>query len=327
MKQTDAQAARNPPFHGRWIRPAESDESIDDPFDEVRLESESVDGGAIENVLLGEARRRLVRLARLEREIEDHIRSRWRQAEVEVKESEARSEKERADFDRQARTELREATLRAQKEGRAEGFREGFEKGAEDGRRLGLEQGRLEGTREGRTSGRREEEARLQEEMSHALGALAVATTAFQEKRQPLLEEAQRGVLDLAIEIARKVIQKEIELDTETIIGVVKRAVEQIFRGSDLTLQLHPEDARIVEETLAGNPRWAEDLRQVEVRPSPEIDRGGCRLLSGAGVVDVTVESQLELIGEALNQSLGRAMASCDNSAGEESGIDGGSRP
>jgi hypothetical protein len=84
------------------------------------------------------------------------------------------------------------------------------------------------------------------------------------------------------------------------VLGPVERAIGQIFRGCEAVLQLHPDDIGVVEEAIGRRPRWAEEIENLRVQPTNEVRRGGCRLLSGAGVVDVTLDGQLELIGDAL---------------------------
>ncbi|MBN1442810.1 MAG: hypothetical protein JXA90_08875 [Planctomycetes bacterium] len=280
---------------GRWIRP-------DDPvgFPPAGGALAPGDGDELERLLVGDTRRRLARLALVEREIEDRIRSRWREAEAQIEEREARCLRDLTALESEAEAEAREARVQAQREGRTEGFREGFEKGAAEGRRLGIEKGRLEGLRDGRAQGRREEETRVRREIEKALEALAVSARKLEEERRQLLIDAQGAVVGLAVEIARKILKREVRIEPRCVLGNVEKAVEQIFRGCDVILQLHPEDARIVEAELKENPRWSEDFQSVVVRSSSDVARGGCRLLSGAGVVDLTIESQLELIEDAL---------------------------
>ena len=297
MRKTETEDRRNTARPaGRWIRPVESVERGEGR----ETEDEERESGDFEHLLLTESRLRLAQLAVLEREVEERIRLRWQQSESEMEDREARSAREREDLLARLDAESREVKIQSQRDGRAEGFQEGFEKGKDEGRRLGIEQGRIEGSREGRASARHEETARLQHEVASAVRALSAAAKELDGARSRLLLEARKGVVSLAVGIARKVIKREVQLDPGTILGNVQDAVRQIFKGCSVKLQLHPDDARVVDEALGENPGWAEDLQGLEVKPAVDIDRGGCRLISGVGVVDMTVESQLELIEEAL---------------------------
>jgi flagellar assembly protein FliH len=295
---------------GRWIRPVgrEIPRTGDDlgvPRDGAPSAAfPAVPNSAIEEILAREVEGRLARLLDAEREVEERLKVRVREATAALREREARIRKELADFEREIRVGAEEARMLAQKDGRNDGFREGFEKGADEGRRLGFEQGRIEGLREGKRSGQQSEESRWRRKTSEAVAVLARMAEAVERSKESLLREAQANVVDLAVRIAEKVIDRELRIDPRTTLGSARKAVEQIFRGCHVVLQVHPDDAALVSQVVDQNPRWAEDLAGIEVRPCEDIDRGGCRLLSGSGVIDMTISSQLELIERALRDSI-----------------------
>ncbi|MEM7232639.1 MAG: FliH/SctL family protein [Planctomycetota bacterium] len=241
-----------------------------------------------------------VELARLEREVEERLRSRYREMQVAAQEREDETRRKLRALEIEAGVAARKARDEARTEGRKEGFRAGFAKGAEEGRRLGIEQGRISGTREGRDGAWRDEISRVRPELDSSLSALRNATDAFHEGRRQLLEESRRNVVELATRTAEKIISREVSEHPEVILESVRRAVAQIFRGCEAVLHLHPDDVDLVQSALGASPAWAEDLRDVRLHASTNVTRGGCRLVSGAGVVDVTIESQLELVHDSL---------------------------
>jgi flagellar biosynthesis/type III secretory pathway protein FliH len=84
----------------------------------------------------------------------------------------------------------------------------------------------------------------------------------------------------------------------------VEKAIELIFRGGAVVIQVHPDDALEVKKAIAEEPRWAEGFDSVQVRAATDVGRGGCRLISGAGTVDMTLQTQLELLQSALEGAL-----------------------
>jgi flagellar assembly protein FliH len=275
---------------GRWIKPA----SLEAAAPPSRLAMGSVDD--LGSALLTETRRRVSGLAALERDLEDRIRDRWAQAEGEVRRLFARAEEEVAALRRKADAESKERWLRSEKEGRAAGFREGFARGREEGSKLGLEEGR----RDGEQSGREDATRRVEEDLATAAAALSEATAKVSAEKDRLLGAAKRDLLTLALEIAGKVIKREVREPGGIALRQVERAVDLIFRRGSLVVQVSPEDAPAVEKALDADPRWAEGFDSVEVRAAADVSRGGCRLISGAGSVDMNIETQLGLIEEAL---------------------------
>lgn len=292
---------KNPiPVSGRWIRPVTSTRIEGDP-----PVTGALDVDELATQLLFQTRRRVLGLAALERELEDRIRSLWEETEAEVRRKKARTEEEIQATRRRADGELKDAMLRGEKEGRAAGFREGFARGREEGYRLGYEEGRREGQREGRQEGKEEESRKLETELSGAAAALAEAAVEFHQKKEKLLTEAQKDLLDLSLTIAGKVLKKEVGRLDDVVVRNVEKAIDLIFRRGALVIQVNPRDAAVVEKALSSDPRWAQGFDSIEVRPTRDVTRGGCRLGSGAGSVDMTIETQLALIEAALAGAAG----------------------
>jgi flagellar assembly protein FliH len=250
--------------------------------------------------LLAEARKRVAGLAALERELEDRIRGRWEAAEEAVRRRSVSFEEELEDTRRRTDLEQKDLRQRTEKEGRAAGFREGFARGREDGYRLGVEEGRREGLAAGKREAFEEVSAKLHGELAGGAAALTRAAVELEERRDHLLAECRREVIHLAFEIASKLVKREVREVGDVTLRNVEHAVELIFRRGVLVIQVHPDDRAALEKTLKDDPRWVEGFDSVEVRGAPDVGRGGCRLVSGAGTVDAALETQLELIAEAL---------------------------
>jgi flagellar assembly protein FliH len=282
----------SPTGTGRWIRPAAEAQA---PGRARAASPRDID--ELSGRLVAETRRRVSGLVALERELEDKIRARWEESEATLERKLAQAEEEAQAVRRRLEGELKDARSRAEKEGRTVGFREGFARGRDEGYRLGFEEGRREGQREGRE----EEAGRVRGELSGGAAALVKAAREIEERREAIFEEARRELLALAMEIARKVLKRELRIAPESILLNVVKAVDLVFRRGTLAVHVHPLDAPIVAKALAAEPRWAEGFEAIEVRSSSDVSRGGCRLVSGAGAVDMTVDTQLSLIQAALD--------------------------
>jgi len=284
---------------GRWIRPAEIPEG-------GRPSRVGPDTGVDElaDLILIETRRRVSSLASLERDLEDKIRNRWDDAEVEIKRRISSAEEEVEETRRRAESEAREAKLRSEKDGRTSGFKEGFTRGREDGYRLGIEEGRRDGMREGEREGREDAARRVGGDLAGAASALAQAAAKLRDEMEKASRDAREIVPRLAIGIARKILKADHLAVEAAVARNVEKAVDLIFRRGSIAIQVHPDDASAVEEALAAEPLWAEGLDDVEVRASKDVTRGGCRLISGAGTVDMTIETQMQLIEAALEGAI-----------------------
>jgi flagellar assembly protein FliH len=123
---------------------------------------------------------------------------------------------------------------------------------------------------------------------------------------QPLAEldqQVQRQLALLAGAIARQVVRREIKLQPEEIIGVIRETVTLLpANAREVRVHLHPDDAKLVRTRLAeaaGSRAWS-------IAEDPILSRGGCRVTSGNATIDARLEQRL---GAAIAAALGDARA------------------
>ncbi len=154
--------------------------------------------------------------------------------------------------------------------------REAFTKGYAQGERAGLEAG-----------GKRAEAM---------LRRLAQTLEELSGLRDNMVRQTERELVQLAVAIARRILQREVSVDPELTAALAHIALERIGSATPATVRLHPDDFAIVS---GGHPgAWIG--RQVEVRPDPSIARGGCLLESEFGSIDASVDAQVNEIARAV---------------------------
>lgn len=151
----------------------------------------------------------------------------------------------------------------------------------ESARRDGFLKGHTEGVAKGQAEVR-ERAARFE--------ALADALAAPLQQLDPQVEEE---LVKLALAVARQIVRRELKSDPAQVIGVVKEALNALPMASQtIRLQLHPDDARLVAETMLVNVserKWA-------LVENPVMQRGGCRIETDSASVDATIESRVAAI-------------------------------
>lgn len=144
-------------------------------------------------------------------------------------------------------------------------------------------------------------QAGLAQAREDALAELLPTLTAFASAGQALIDFEQRFVTDcapqlvaLALEIAEKIIAKEVLADEQIVASVLERAKQELLVAKQIRIWLHPDDHRLLAKL---RPELVQTVsqagRSVEVVESEEIARGGCRLETESGVLDATLETQL----------------------------------
>ncbi len=169
----------------------------------------------------------------------------------------------------------------AYKEGYDAGYRDGFLAGQQEGYRQGV----------AATEQRfQEEQLRLHQHVQHLFQNL---TEALQNEIAAFFERAEKAVAELALEIARKVIEVEVTTNPEVARRAVAQALQQL-KGSTITVRLHPEDF-----SLLGNDLSLLNLHEsvsVQFVPDESVERGGVVAESEQGLVDLQPRTKLALL-------------------------------
>lgn len=111
----------------------------------------------------------------------------------------------------------------------------------------------------------------------------------------------------LTVAIARQLIRRELSVSPGEIVAVVREALRALpSYASDIRLELHPDDARLVRETMPegdGEHAW-------HIIEDATLTRGGCRVRSDVSRVDASVEHRLsQVAAKVLGDSRGEADA------------------
>ncbi len=156
--------------------------------------------------------------------------------------------------------------------------------------RAGFSQGLARGRADGAAAYEAERQ-KLRAETAAALAALADA-------RRKVLEECRGAVLDLALEIAERVVRARIEAGDP----VAERIAEEVLAGQPRagarTVRVHPDDHHALLEMA---PRLGSEAA-LDVVPDPSVAPGGVVVETSHEIVDARIETAFTSIREALEE-------------------------
>jgi flagellar assembly protein FliH len=161
-----------------------------------------------------------------------------------------------------------------------------------------LRAARAAALREGEAAGR----ARAMTELQPVLERLAASTADIAALRPNLRREAEADMLQLALAIARRVLRRELAIDSEALHGLVLAALEKLAMQELSRVRVHPSQAAAVSAIL----RQAGGAPSVEVVPDPALEPGAALFETSRGTLDASVETQLQEIERGLADCLRR---------------------
>jgi flagellar assembly protein FliH len=160
------------------------------------------------------------------------------------------------------------------------------EKTSEEESRRIFEAGRQQGFESGRNF---EREAHAESEQKRASLA-AQWLRQFDQERQRYLNSVEHEVVELALDIAARVLRREAQMDPLLLTGAVRVALGQLSATTQARLRVPAADFALWTETLAHLPNLA---LKPELTADPQMHAGGCVLETDLGSADLGIRAQL----------------------------------
>src|SRR6266699_1790229 len=112
------------------------------------------------------------------------------------------------------------------------------------------------------------------------------------EFRVRLKERYERELLELALGVARKVVQQELAERPEIWLGMIRAAVKRAVDRERIALRVPPPLMAFMRGSLAALRASLEDVKDLELVEDPSLPTGGCVIESRSGELDIGVETQ-----------------------------------
>lgn len=175
-----------------------------------------------------------------------------------------------------------------------------YAQGREEGRQEGLEQGRREGYDLGKKDGILQGREQGEERMRPIAAALQEALDQLDALRKAALHEARMECVRLAFSIAERIVGIQVRLYPDTMKHIVEKACDMTAPSRILRVRLHPDAVAYCQE----HPSLLSLPEDVVLIPDASLLYGGCSLETDTGEIDARMESQLQVLLEALEREL-----------------------
>jgi flagellar assembly protein FliH len=107
-----------------------------------------------------------------------------------------------------------------------------------------------------------------------------------------LRKQAEGDLVRLAIAIARRILHREIAVDSEALLGLTKAALSKIDTREIHVVRTHPDNVNLVQRVLEGG----RSQKRIEILGDARLDRGALIIETARGEFDSSVETHLEEI-------------------------------
>jgi flagellar assembly protein FliH len=140
----------------------------------------------------------------------------------------------------------------------------------------------------------------LENDVRATVERMAVSIAELANLRADTIHRAEVDTVRLAIEIARRVLHRELTVDTSALGALIKAALEKLQAQEVYRVRVHPDQAKIVRSCLDQMGR----SQAIEVVHDAGQQKGGAVFEIASGALDASVETQLREIECGLTDQL-----------------------
>jgi flagellar assembly protein FliH len=155
------------------------------------------------------------------------------------------------------------------------------------------------------TAARREGEAAARESLAANVNAeiarLKQLTTQVLGSAPALRKQAEGDLVRLAVAIARRILHREIAVDSEALLGLTKAALAKIDQREIHKIRTHPENVSLLQRVL----EQGRSHGRIEIVGDARLDRGALIIDTARGHLDASVETHLEEIERGFTDVVG----------------------
>jgi flagellar assembly protein FliH len=152
------------------------------------------------------------------------------------------------------------------------------------------EQGFAQGRADGAAAGRADVMAQLQP----GVQALDAAARALAADRAELADRVERRAVELALEIAAKIVAGAIEVEPERVLDVVRGALRCLVERERIQVLVHPDDLDLVRASMDALAAQLGGIEHVDVQEERRVGRGGAIVRTADAEIDASLAAKLD---------------------------------
>jgi flagellar biosynthesis/type III secretory pathway protein FliH len=162
------------------------------------------------------------------------------------------------------------------------------------------EAARLQGYGMGYEQGQADGQAAAEATMAQSIRRLQQLTSGVLENHTAFFRAAERQVVDLALQIAQKVIEREVENMPDLAVTIIRAALEEMDTRTAVRVRVSPDDEELLRR------RWAQVVPpgvspdRIELVVDERVQSGGAIIDTTQGQVDAQLDTKLAQLGNAL---------------------------
>lgn len=125
----------------------------------------------------------------------------------------------------------------------------------------------------------------------------------FFNAKQEVYDSIAPDILEISLDIAKKIIKKEMTENPEILLDNIKDILKGLSKEeTKIILKVNPVQVAMLKQEIPEAMSTAGLEAKVIIIPDETVMEGGCMITTTNGVIDATIETQLAIISEVLKE-------------------------
>ena len=121
----------------------------------------------------------------------------------------------------------------------------------------------------------------------------------FEQQLKTLRTETQRQVLPIALKAAKKIVNKELEVNPNISIDIVTGALRPVTQYRHIKIYVHKDDKERLEAEKESIGQMLDHVESFSIAERDNIELGGCIIETEAGIINASLENQWRALESA----------------------------
>ena len=123
----------------------------------------------------------------------------------------------------------------------------------------------------------------------------------FMNAPKNVYEYIAPDILEISVDIAKKIIKKEVESDPQVLVNTIIEVLKTVSKSEPkINIRVKPQAVQFIKDTLPNITYQYGIDSKINIIADPSIEDGGCIFQTNNGIVDASIDTQLEIIKKAL---------------------------
>ncbi len=123
----------------------------------------------------------------------------------------------------------------------------------------------------------------------------------FMGSQKDVFEYIAPDILEISVDIAKKIIKKEVDEDPQVLINTIVDVLKTVSKNEPkIIIRVKPQAVQFIKDSIPNITYEYGIDAKINIVADPSIEEGGCIFQTNNGIVDASIDTQLEIIKKSL---------------------------